>query len=136
MYDAVQERIAAYEQEIVRKLGEMEQDQQRGQTAPRLPNTNKAKMIKKRGQEAKRQALYRMSGVDSAQIDASGVETVEVVLSEYGCDGSRFPTKKHFVSHITLTEVRHGTVSFSFFEPQQNGNRHVCNVAGENHDVV
>jgi hypothetical protein len=30
MYDAVQERIAAYEQEIVRKLGEMEWDQQRG----------------------------------------------------------------------------------------------------------
>ena len=48
-------------------------DEQRGQTAPPLPNTNKAKMIKKRGQEAKRQALYRMSGVDITQIDAIGV---------------------------------------------------------------
>ena len=86
MYDAVQERIAAYEQEIVRQLGEMERDEQRDQTAPPLPNTNKARMIKQRGQEAKRQALYRMSGVDITQIDAIGVETVEVVLSEYGCD--------------------------------------------------
>ena len=49
-----------------------------------------------------RQALYRMSGVDVTQIDAIGVETVEVVLSEYGPDLSRFPTEKQFVSHATL----------------------------------
>jgi len=35
-YDGVQERIVAYENEIVRKLGEMERDEQRGQTAPPL----------------------------------------------------------------------------------------------------
>ena len=50
-----------------------------------------------------RQALYRMSGVDLTGIDAIGVETVQVVLSEYGPDLSRFPTEKHFVSHVTLT---------------------------------
>src|SRR5262249_58093256 len=72
------------------------------QTARPLQNANKARMIKKRGQEAKRQALYRMSGVDMTQIDALGVETVEVVLSEYGSDLSRFPTEKEFVSHVTL----------------------------------
>jgi transposase len=102
MYDAVQERIAAYEQEILRKLGEMERDEQQGQTAPPLNNTNKAKAIKKRGQEPSRQALYRMSGVDMTQIDAIGVETVEVLVSEYGPDLSRFPTEKQFVSHVTL----------------------------------
>jgi transposase len=102
MYDAVQERIVAYEQEILRRLGEMEADETPQPTAPPLQNTNKAKAIKKRGQEAKRQALYRMSGVDMTQIDAVGVETVEVVLSEYGPDLSRFPTEKQFVSHVTL----------------------------------
>ena len=102
MYDAVQERIATYDQEIARKLGEMERDELRDQTAPPLSNANKAKKIKQRGQEAKRQALYRMSGVDITQIDAIGVETVEVVLSEYGSDLSRFPTEKQFVSHVTL----------------------------------
>jgi transposase len=102
MYDAVQERIAAYEQEILRKLGEMEQEEPPEPTAPPLQNANKARMIKQRGQEAKRQALYRMSGVDATQIDAIGVETVEVVLSEYGPDLSRFPTEKQFVSHATL----------------------------------
>ena len=102
MYDAVQERIAAYEQEILRQLGEMEEPGQQGQTAPPLHNANKTKAIKKRGQESKRQALYRMSGVDITQIDALGVETVEVVLSEYGPDLSRFPTEKEFVAHVTL----------------------------------
>ena len=82
----------------VRWNGRSEPDQ----TAPPLSNTNKAKMIKQRGQEAKRQALCRMSGVHITQTDAIGVETVEVVLSEYGCDLSRFPTEKHFVSHVTL----------------------------------
>ena len=102
MYDAVQEQIAAYEKEILRKLGEMAREEQRGQTAPPLQNPNKANAIKKRGQEAKRQALYRMSGVDATQIDAIGVETLEVVLSEYGSDLSRFPTEKQFVAHVTL----------------------------------
>ena len=102
MYDAVQERIAAYEQEILRKLGEMEREQAPEPTAPALQNANKANMIKQRGQEAKRQALYRISGVDMTQIDAIGVETVEVLLSEYGPDLSRFPTEKQFISHVTL----------------------------------
>jgi transposase len=102
MYDAVEERIAAYEKEILRKLGEMEREGQQGQSAPPLNNMNKAKMIKKRGQEPMRQALYRMSGVDITQIDAIAVQTVEVVLSEYGPDFSRFPTEKQFVSHVTL----------------------------------
>jgi transposase len=102
MYDAVEERIAAYEKEILQKLQEMEQAGKRGQTAPPSPNASKAKSIKTRGQEPKRQALYRMSGVDMTQIDAIGVETVEVVVSEYGADLSCFPTEKHFVSHVTL----------------------------------
>lgn len=102
MHEAVEERIAAYEQEIVRKLGEMEQEEKRGQTPPPLNNANKARMIQQRGQEEKRGALYRMSGVDITHIDAVGVETVEVVLSEYGADLSRFPTEKQFVSHLTL----------------------------------
>jgi transposase len=102
MYDAVQKRIAAYQKEMVRKLKEMEQEEHRGQTAPPLGNVNKARAIKNRGQEPMRQALYRMSGVDITHIDAIGVETVEVVLSEYGPDLRRFPGEKQFVAHVTL----------------------------------
>jgi transposase len=102
MYEAIEERISAYEKEILRKLGEMEQEGQGGNNAPPLKNANKARMIKKRGQEPKRQALYRLSGVDATQIDAIGVETVEVIISEYGPDLSRFPSEEQFVSHATL----------------------------------
>lgn len=102
MYEAIQQRMADYEKEILRKLGEMEQEGLRGQQAPPLRNANKARKIKNRGQEPTRQAFYRMSGVDGAQIDAIGVETVEVILSEYGPDLRCFPTEKQFVSHATL----------------------------------
>jgi transposase len=100
-------RCSKTEQEIAEQLRghwreDMERKEQRGQTAPPLQNPNKAKAIKKRGQEPMRQALYRMSGVDATHIDAIGVETLEVVLSEYGPDLSRFPTEKQFVSHVTL----------------------------------
>jgi transposase len=102
MYEAIQERIAAYEREIMRKLAEMEREECRGKEAPKLNNPNKAKAIKKRGEEPLRQALYRISGVDLTGIDAIGVETVQLVISEYGTDLSMFPTEKQFVSHITL----------------------------------
>src|SRR5215831_2441480 len=64
MYDSIQERIVDYEKEILRKLGEMERTECRGQAVPPLNNPQKAKLIRKRGEEFMRQALYRMSGVD------------------------------------------------------------------------
>lgn len=102
MYDAIEKRIAAYDREILRQLQNMTPAARRGGEAPSLTNGPKMRSIRKRKQEAARQALYRMSGVDITQIDAVGVETVQVVLSEYGPDLSRFPTEKHFVSHATL----------------------------------
>ena len=106
MYDTIQERITDYEREVMRKLGEMEREECRGQEPPDVENRQKAKAIRKRGQEPMRQALYRISGVDLTSIDAIGVETVQVVLSEYGPDLSRFPTEKQFVSHVTLAPHR------------------------------
>ena len=102
MYDTIQERIAEYEKETLLKLAEMEREDCRGQEPPELKNRQKAYAIKKHGEEAMREALYRISGVDLVAIDAIGVETVKVVISEYGPDLSRFPTEKQFVSHVTL----------------------------------
>jgi transposase len=102
MYDAIQQRIADYDREILRKLAAMTRPELREPPAPKVKNPQKAKAIQKRGEEPMREALYRMSGVDLTSIDALGVETVQVVLSEYGPDLSRFPTEKSFVSHVTL----------------------------------
>ena len=106
MYDATQQRIADYDREIQRKLAEMARDENRGRPAPPVKNPQKAKAIKRRGEEQMREVLYRMSGVDLTSIDAIGVETVQIVLSEYGPDLSRFPTEKEFVSHATLAPRR------------------------------
>jgi len=102
MHDAIEERIQAYEKEILRKLAEMERVDCRKQEAPKLRNRNKAKLIQQRGEEPMRQALYRMSGVDLTGIDAIGVGAVQAVLTEYGPDLSCFPDEKQFVSHLTL----------------------------------
>src|ERR1700682_4900170 len=83
----------------------LEQHGQEGKNAPHLKNPNKARMIKKRGQEPKRQALYRMSGVDATQIDAIGVKTGEVIISEDAPDWSLLPSEEQFVSHATLARV-------------------------------
>src|SRR6266481_2674219 len=102
MYDAIQERITDYEKEILQKLAKMEREECRGQEVPKSKKPQKGRAIQSRGAEPMRQALYRMSGVDLTGIDAIGVETVQVVLSEYGPDLSRFPSEKQFVSHVTL----------------------------------
>jgi transposase len=106
MYDAIQQRIAEYDREILRTLAAMQREEHWEQVPPKIKNPQKAKAIKKRGEEPMREALYRMSGVDLTSIDAIGVETVQVVLSEYGPDLSRFPTEKEFVSHVTLAPRR------------------------------
>jgi len=106
MYDTIQERITAYEEEILRLMAGMERQECRDQQAPKNKNPQKAKAIRTRGQEQARQALYRMSGVDLTEIDAIGVGTAQVVISEYGPDLSKFPTESEFVSHLTLAPRR------------------------------
>lgn len=80
--------------------------ERRDQAAPQLNNKDKARVIKRRGEEALRQAPYRMSGKDLTQIDAIGVGTAYVVLSEYGSDLTRFPSEAQFVSHVTLAPYK------------------------------
>jgi transposase len=106
MYESIQQRIADYDQEILRKLAAMHCEDLQDQSPPPVKNPQKAQAIKKRGEEPMREALYRMSGVDLTTIDAIGVETVQVVLSEYGPDLSCFATEKEFVSHLTLAPRR------------------------------
>jgi len=102
MYDEIQERIQECEQEILKYLEKMAKPDRKGQPVPPVKNPEKGKTMRKRGQEEMREALYRMSGVDLTDIDGIGVETIQVVLTEYGPDLSRFPTEKQFVKHATL----------------------------------
>jgi transposase len=104
MYDAIVERLQAYDREILRYLHALPPASDG--PVPPAAKPSKASLMKKRGEEPLRQALYRVSGVDLTTIDAVGVETVMVVLSEYGPDLTRFPTEKQFVSHVKLAPHR------------------------------
>jgi hypothetical protein len=56
MYDAIQQRVADYDREILRKLAELQRDDRRQQTPPNVNNPHKARAIKKRGEEPMRGA--------------------------------------------------------------------------------
>jgi transposase len=102
MYDWIEERIADYQREIQRKLEALPCE--RADVKPLAPvkSKEKAKGIKKRGQEPMRNVLHGMTGVDLTTIDGIGVETAEVLVSEYGRDLSVFPSDKQFVKHLRL----------------------------------
>ena len=102
VYDSLQERKGDYDRQILQQLEAMTAPERRDQPVPALPNQEKGKAIQRHGEEPLREALYRMSGVDLTTIDAIGVETVQVVLSEYGPDLKQFPNEDAFVSHINL----------------------------------
>lgn len=103
MYQSIEERIGDYDKEILRQLGNMERPELKGQPSPELRNKGKAQAIRRRGEEDVRQACFRMSGVDLTTIDSVGVQAMQVVLSEYGPDLSRFRNEKAFASHVLLT---------------------------------
>lgn len=106
MYDAITARLAAYDAEIQRQLAQMTPPDRRDGEAPPPQTATKANAMKTRGQDPLRHALYRMSGVDLTRIDALGVDTVSIVLSEYGPDLSRFPTEHQFVAHMRLAPYK------------------------------
>jgi len=106
MYDSAVRQIAVYEEEIQRRMREITPAGRRDLPAPPLAKLEKRKTMKKRDQEGKRQALYRAMGVDLTTIDGIGVETVEVILSEYGTEVSKFQTEGEFVKHVGLAPQR------------------------------
>jgi transposase len=106
MYDSAARQIAVYEEEIQRRMQAVTPAGRKDIQAPPLANIEKRKTMKKRDQEGKRQALYGVMGVDLTTIDGIGVETVEVIMSEYGTEMSKFPTEGEFVKHVGLAPHR------------------------------
>jgi len=102
MYDTHRDLIAEYEQEIQERMKQLTPAERGGKLAPPLPNRERMKAMKRRGQESRRQTLFQMVGADLTTIDGMGVETVEAVISEYGIDLHQFASEQEFVSHLQL----------------------------------
>ena len=102
MYEFILERIQVYDTEIQRILRELSPGDQH-EPVPEVTKASKKKMMKARGQEPLRKALYRVCGCDLTSIDGINVTTTEIVLSELGTDLSCFPTEGHFISFLRLS---------------------------------
>jgi transposase len=102
MYDFIQQRLAAYENEIHRILKELAAKTE-SKPIPELSNPNKKYSIRKNGQEPLRQALYGACASDLTNIDGISTSTAEVILSELGPNLTAFPTERHFVSFLKLS---------------------------------
>ena len=102
MYDAVQERIAAYEQRLQAEFEALAPDERSGEAAPTHPNPAKEKALRSRGEQEARDALWRFAGVDLTRIDGIGAGAARTILAEIGLDLAAFPSEKHFVSWLRL----------------------------------
>lgn len=102
MYDFLNAEIQRYEDEIKQRMKDLTPPGAQDKTAPALPSKERMKGMKKRGQQDKRQELFRMVGADLTTIDGVGVETAETIVSEYGIDLSKFAYEKQFIAHLQL----------------------------------
>jgi transposase len=102
MYELIEERIAEYQREIQTQMQALRCEGADRDPLQPVKNKEKARAFKRRKQEPMREALHGMAGVDLTTIDTIGVETAEVIVTEYGMDLSRFATEKQFIKHLRL----------------------------------
>jgi hypothetical protein len=101
MYDFICERVDSYERQIEQVLRTLSVVNE-ADRAPEPVSANKKKLMRARGQEPLRQALYGACQRDLTTIDGISTSTAETVLSEIGPDLSAFPSERHFVSFLKL----------------------------------
>jgi hypothetical protein len=102
LYDHLQDQISVYESKLREKLEELEPPERKNESVPPHPNKRKENAIRRKNDQAYREALYGFAGVDLVRIDGIGVGTAAVVLTEIGPDITMFPTENEFVSWLRL----------------------------------
>jgi transposase len=103
LYDQLQDILAAYDQEMMRRLQDLEAPERAHLEPPPHPNPTKDKAMKRRREQSLRTALWRFAGVDLTRIDGISTAAAQVVLTEVGLDLQAFPTEKHFISWLRLS---------------------------------
>ena len=103
LYDHLEKSLASYAAEIQRCLRAQQPPERADKQPPPHPNAAKAKAMSRRGEQAMRTALWRLTGVDLTHIDGIAPTAAQTVLSEVGPDLQSFPTEDHFASWSRLT---------------------------------
>ena len=92
IYDAYSQRVAACDRTIEEMLEAMARHPVPEKKSPVVRHTRNTPRFDVQT------ALVQMAGVDLTAIDGIGLNTAMVILSEVGCDLSKFPSGKHFAS--------------------------------------
>lgn len=101
-FDETERAIAEYDERLLREVEALQPEDRRHQAVPAHPNARKEKVIRKRGGQALREALWRFAGADLTTIDGISAHSAQVILTEVGTDLSAFPSENHFVSWLRL----------------------------------
>jgi len=102
LYDIYQEKITECDRQIERQLQSTQKAVDESKKS--LPKSKRA--VRSDGNQVRfdaRSYLFEMTGVDLTQIDGIDTSTALVVISEIGCDMSKWPTAKHFGSWMCLS---------------------------------
>lgn len=102
LFDTYRSKIAQCDQQIESVLAELTSEDEKESTTSQ-PQTRKKR--KRRNNELHFDAhtfLNQMTGVDLTQIDGLDTHSVLKLISEVGCDMTRWPTAKHFGSWLGL----------------------------------
>lgn len=102
LYDEIESAIDEYDKRLLGELTELQPDERRHEPIPSHPNAGKERVIRKRGDQPLREALWRFANVDLTTIDGLSASSAQVILTEIGTDLHAFPTEKHFVSWLRL----------------------------------
>ena len=102
LYDAIQVEICTYEKQIQEGLLRLQPPERKDIPVPKHPNEAKEKGIKRLGDQDKREAHFRLAGVDLTRIDGISANTAEIVLTEVGPNLSAFPSEKQFIAWLRL----------------------------------
>jgi transposase len=101
-YEFCQKQMSECDRQLERYLAQMED---RSESAELPQEKRRGRLVKNRGNTPRfdlRQELFRMAGTDVTQIDGIDVTTAMTILSEVGCDMSKWKTENHFVSWLRL----------------------------------
>jgi transposase len=117
IYDGYQKRIAECDRQLEKELKELptqeareaagdQTEDQTGEVVGEEEKPKRRKTKKKQRPHAPgfdlQTELHRISGVDLTRIDGVDVMTAQTVMSEIGCDVSRWKTEGRFVSWLGL----------------------------------
>jgi len=103
LFDNVESEMAAYQSELLKEIAKLHPADRAEQSVPAHANEAKQKAIRKRGEEATRTALWRLSGVDLTRIDGISPPAAQAVLTEVGTNLAAFPSEHNFVSWLRLS---------------------------------